>query len=1469
MHDVKMGKLRGLRAIVTTVIVVSTVFFIFPHVAVTARAATGPDPHFGDIGWNWPNANNTVYVTTDTHPYGIPASVSNKTVFNDPGSIDPANYVSMALNDSYSPSSFYYYQGNNFIIDLHPMVGGGNILEVPGEGTGPNWNNAVGNIHQKLGWFWNLTDGNIQSTTDASMDYTYDSGTNVTGTFPSPARGIDWEPVIVGGALLLASAVAPEIGIPLWAIDAADAAQIGVEATGVFASPMSGNGYVQDGNTQWFNVIGGTLNATGVQTSGLYAGYYNGTNLFSATTKLQIEIGSYAAGDSVNYGNAELYAMNQISTLNGWTNSSNATIELFIRPAISLGGYVNLTGNVPAGNCQVLLSEIDPQTQSILAQNYVTTNSQGYWHFFGKPDEDYRITAILNDGFGQQTAKSISIQSSNFLTGSVHEENNIVLGDTAITGTVGGLGVGQNGLPHPINNAIVTVESEGSSFSVRTNSIGFFAVGVNATGVYGLTVQASGYNVASSTVDVSSIGSVQSTNAFSSMRGIADLPPYITSYCQIMITNTQNVSTQDSYNQELVINSSRFSQLEEFNLHNVEFFYANGTVIPSWLESGNINYSYESVYWLKLNDIPALSSQAIYIGFSSVNPDLFLNKSAGEAPQLSTAYGQYDTGAKVFADYFNGVTNIGAFNVGYGLNLSNDTAVSEGGSIVRALHLTGESGNREEGFVYITPFFETPNSSYWIEGNYINPGNLSSPSHSNGEGIDVMGTGPSTTDNGVIASNSSTANYYEADQYMGSNGAWSITNQYGSYNGQWMYGTIQLNSSGANVYAMNSPSLYSFSYGYWDRMPNEVGNNTSMFIGSFYADADGYAANAYYNWVRVRIAPPNDVMPAVVGPATIGGWAELAAINNQAFATPDPFQLKVDFNVSAYQSLESPSLANVEFTWANGTLIPSWLEFGSLQSADAVFWLKVPMIDTLSSISFFAVFLNNSNVMNGISIGESPTLSPTYAQYDNGVRVFDWYVNFAGTSRPPGFNQWTFSSVDNGLQINAHNQSITGVGVSTNATFGPYITTDMYGKPLYVNGVAYSAMQFGYSDRSLQLGNPSGLTYVSFPWDQTQTDYPYKVNVWTVMRDGADASSMLNYTDPHSTTSASTASLSLGDNGQGNAYPSLVYWWLVRNTPPMGVMPTVVTYGTVTFNESGLNGQWWSVNISGIVSSATLTTSGSIISFYGAGEYGYTVSGPAGYYVHPESGSFALNYYALTVSISFSVGGVIEGYVKDTDGIPLSGALVSARQLPIWVNTTTDSSGYYTLTVPTTGSYDMEASEVGYNNNLGTADVVSKYTWWNATMQPNPSGCVLYGTYIALANGTETQVQNLTTGMHILSYNVSNQSLLNGTVVKITVTNVTQITDVNGMLFVSGATDQPLYVQLQNGTEEWVVLGQLSTSMKLLDPLNGTWIPISSIRNLTGTFTVYDITASPSFQYSATVGGDFIANGILMDDKIA
>jgi hypothetical protein len=144
------------------------------------------------------------------------------------------------------------------------------------------------------------------------------------------------------------------------------------------------------------------------------------------------------------------------------------------------------------------------------------------------------------------------------------------------------------------------------------------------------------------------------------------LPQGIIHFLPVTLMNNQSSDTPSPFQQMVVINSSAYSTYEAGNLQNIEFFYSDGTIIPSWLESGNANNSTSSTYWLKIGDgIPAHSSITIYMGFASISTNLFNSQTTGEAPQLSSpqngviGYWKFDDGSGSIAKDSSGNDNSG------------------------------------------------------------------------------------------------------------------------------------------------------------------------------------------------------------------------------------------------------------------------------------------------------------------------------------------------------------------------------------------------------------------------------------------------------------------------------------------------------------------------------------------------------------------------------------------------------------------------------------------------------------------------------------------------------------------------------------------------------------------------------------------------------------------------------------------
>ncbi len=149
----------------------------------------------------------------------------------------------------------------------------------------------------------------------------------------------------------------------------------------------------------------------------------------------------------------------------------------------------------------------------------------------------------------------------------------------------------------------------------------------------------------------------QTLNSTGTIAGtaISGKPSAITSYVPVTVTNTQSTATPTPFQQMINITSSDngWSDISTSSFgQNVEFFYYNGSVIPSWLQSYS---STNATWWLKLGSIGGGSSKTIYMGFAPKITNLFNTVNDGEAPQLSSTYAEYDDGAKVFGagNYFN------------------------------------------------------------------------------------------------------------------------------------------------------------------------------------------------------------------------------------------------------------------------------------------------------------------------------------------------------------------------------------------------------------------------------------------------------------------------------------------------------------------------------------------------------------------------------------------------------------------------------------------------------------------------------------------------------------------------------------------------------------------------------------------------------------------------------------------------
>ena len=214
---------------------------------------------------------------------------------------------------------------------------------------------------------------------------------------------------------------------------------------------------------------------------------------------------------------------------------------------------------------------------------------------------------------------------------------------------------------------------------------------------------------------------------------ISGKPSALTSYEPITITNTQSSATPSPFQQMVNFTSSDngWTSISTGNFgQNVEFFYYNGTVIPSWLE----NYtSTNAIWWLKVAAIPAGSSETVYVGFAPTTTNLFNTVNDGEAPQLSSTYAEYDDGNNVFINYDNfanlsetqrhysfPTSNIGIAGL-YEVYANDNYSFSDGLTMYNTTYSTSRGGN---GMINGIQSLFTINYSKYVEMSYLsmNPG---------------------------------------------------------------------------------------------------------------------------------------------------------------------------------------------------------------------------------------------------------------------------------------------------------------------------------------------------------------------------------------------------------------------------------------------------------------------------------------------------------------------------------------------------------------------------------------------------------------------------------------------------------------------------------------------------------------------------------------------------------------------------
>jgi hypothetical protein len=203
---------------------------------------------------------------------------------------------------------------------------------------------------------------------------------------------------------------------------------------------------------------------------------------------------------------------------------------------------------------------------------------------------------------------------------------------------------------------------------------------------------------------------------------------------------------------------------------------------------------------------------------------------------------------------------------------------------------------------------------------------------------------------------------------------------------------------------------------------------------------------------------------------------------------------------------------------------------------------------------------------------------------------------------------------------------------------------------------------------------------------------------------------------------------------------------------------------------------------------------------------------------------------------------------------------------------TTFTNGYGVSTVSSDANVNSIGSPVivstAENSNMpyqsfyssGTQNMAQGFGWCDCSGGGGGGGSVAVGTLITLADGRTVPVQDLTTGMQLLSYNMTDDQFVDSTItrfVTVTVHNEMMIETSDGRSLTTDQNPaQRLYVMLPNGTWTLLPVTQLKVGYGLFDPIADKWVPIIHIQYVdAGSYTMYDV--------YTTAPGNYIANSYL------
>ena len=298
-------------------------------------------------------------------------------------------------------------------------------------------------------------------------------------------------------------------------------------------------------------------------------------------------------------------------------------------------------------------------------------------------------------------------------------------------------------------------------------------------------------------------------------------------YVPISVANNNGIGAAPAhFQEEITFDPQEYALMERPDLGNLRFYYGSRE-LNSWCESGCTSTSSNVIFWVRMPvAVPPGKNRTIamyFLPFTATYTGIY----AGEAPQLSPTYGEYDNGASVFSEYWN----------------FRGTSMPAGFSVIEP---AGSSITVDDGLTVATPSASYAGVIY----NY----NLTSPSVLEADISSVSGVAAGIAEQ---TGNLSTSDGYDFNYWSGSISEGSMESG--------MSGTQNINlqvTTGimGEAWASSSSQVYYKNYVAYDATATDLTLPTGIYVSAgVYCCSSG--SSITLRWMRVRMYPPSGIMP--------------------------------------------------------------------------------------------------------------------------------------------------------------------------------------------------------------------------------------------------------------------------------------------------------------------------------------------------------------------------------------------------------------------------------------------------------------------------------------------------------------------------------------------------------------------------------------------------------------------------------